>query len=657
VLFFNRTTNYIGVPSGLSVEKASEKNKTFIRSMLLIPMSLSFTTFFAESPYNKLPHGAIIYMGLLGQKRARLHGRLWYVPNKVDSLFCGPSIFAGDGAHILAPRNLNCTTAHGSKSDSEVSAVSLHTNIRPLFCPRSNKGNNMNEPSLAKKRKICAQCGTSTHFLSIKTLDEEIEAERVFCRQCRETRRTASAFSHQRRNQDPDRRAVTPPIRRPRRLKEQLTVTVDMAPPGSASTSATTTSATATTATVAAVMAGNSTQNQQQPKHPVIVKHENVVPLFPNDSIWSFFEPISVSHFLDICHEPFFSRTNLCFWGLLIGIKGCRADGKSTVSTFYGRNTPQNQKRNKSEFGYTRMYIFADLSDTTEQQKCFCMTERNSATASKIWGDLGPVSPLTIGQPFLIFEPWPINNILHHGEIPIVESSTPIIPLARPTIPLSPFTPASTTSTKYWIQKECQIEIDSAEFIHVPCIGTFCDRQVSTFVMSTRGCGCTSHDHRSATGHLVINMQVKISFPRTNDTSQIKSVIIPSFSSLRTSMCFFQANAFPSTEIENPEIVSTSRVSHLLRHYITYFVKYINHPVVGGGWTAIGWHLRGTVADSSAALPTSTTSAKMDTPLDACTVNEHLVYLYPTYASRAHLLALPADSNPLIPPNAFDINS
>jgi hypothetical protein len=83
VIFFNRTTNYIGALTGLSVENASGKKKTYIRSMLLIPMSLSFTTFFVESPYYKLPHGAIIYMGLRGQKRARLHGRLWYGPSKI----------------------------------------------------------------------------------------------------------------------------------------------------------------------------------------------------------------------------------------------------------------------------------------------------------------------------------------------------------------------------------------------------------------------------------------------------------------------------------------------------------------------------------------------------------------------------------------------
>jgi hypothetical protein len=202
--------------------------------------------------------------------------------------------------------------------------------------------------------------------------------------------------------------------------------------------------------------------------------------------------------------------------------------------------------------------------------------------------------------------------------VPIIESVLETIPLCNPIntiIPAVPLEAPNMGCTRYFSSHNItDVKFLSPRFVESICLGSFCDRQLSTEnLVSTLNarCGCFHQDR--STSPLLVEFDIALSCPFTFDQSG--KTYITNFRSYRTTLLFIKK--------ESLKLVQNGSNKHLqdLRIAVENIVNYINR---NGGWSYVGWLRTGIVHDISE------TQAAQAENLASTSQTPHLSYLYPT---------------------------
>lgn len=324
------------------------------------------------------------------------------------------------------------------------------------------------------------------------------------------------------------------------------------------------------------------------------------------------------------CEEKDFieKQTDCALVGILIQIRHnsfTNDERRQLVTTgsryASGMNSGQRQRLGGGNRNYDRLALFAD---TRGNGRCFAIIFKNS-TASTIFFRRCIRTQEGVGNIFFLDEPTAVISTLGSTpSVPIIESVLETIPLCNPIntiIPAVPLEAPNMGCTRYFSSHNItDVKFLSPRFVESICLGSFCDRQLSTEnLVSTLNarCGCFHQDR--STSPLLVEFDIALSCPFTFDQSG--KTYITNFRSYRTTLLFIKK--------ESLKLVQNGSNKHLqdLRIAVENIVNYINR---NGGWSYVGWLRTGIVHDISE------TQAAQAENLASTSQTPHLSYLYPT---------------------------
>lgn len=290
---------------------------------------------------------------------------------------------------------------------------------------------------------------------------------------------------------------------------------------------------------------------------------------------------------------------------LLLGVTKPKQDVSQLRYTSYRGN-----KKGKSIANYKVKYTFASLNDAIPRT-CVVLETTND-THNLFWYWDKAHTAVSVGVRIAVQTPR-VMGFLPTKSV-IITTDQPFLLLTAPAIPLKALSANNSThEMRYFVLKGQKIAYDKN---HMPvvwktsCNADVCDRlqfQHSTTV----SCGCFGQNSKNDSSARNCILKFDIWFK----DSAGQKVGVENFTSLRTSRVFFKNEVV----VGDYETLSAAGNKEILHRKFACAVKHINKA---GGWTIVGWFIRGEIDDD----------AKEDAESNALSdkLQYHISYLYPT---------------------------
>ena len=293
--------------------------------------------------------------------------------------------------------------------------------------------------------------------------------------------------------------------------------------------------------------------------------------------------------------------------GPLLGVK--YGTNKDPVNYTYMRG----QKKALNSSQYQRMFVIGSMQD--DKGRTFCLMEKNVADTHRLWSNDLSRKGIRVGERLAIMEPSIVGE-LKSGTL-IIDSSHGVVHLTKPNLPVrATFRTSVQSSLRFFILKRCIVHVDSLVFADLHCTGTLCDRQAIRTAQQPCGCYNMNALRNDDSGSSVMQGSLNV-------VSPAQQFRVDKFRSLRTTSLLFSLGVMPRLDLHTYQ---SYNVLKLVRGVWRNIEKAVNDD---GGWTVIGWFLRGNKQDAGASATTDTTSSE--------DVKYHVVYVFPTRQSSETL--------------------
>ncbi len=266
--------------------------------------------------------------------------------------------------------------------------------------------------------------------------------------------------------------------------------------------------------------------------------------------------------------------TSKFLWLVLLGLSRAKAETKVDFTTF------KKQKRGKMQSTYKHKYLFGSLNDRS-LMTCVIL-EKNNDEHNVHWSWHRSKHNVRVGIRLAVQNPRVIGHLPTKSVI--IETKLPFIILGGPPIKPAPII-ADTAShiMKYFILKEHKIK---CEYDHLPvpwktsCNADYCDR-LEFKHNHNAPCGCWGMFAKNDSSARNAVLQFDFKFKANGNTNHVKN-----FTSLRTSRLFFKGEKIAAD-------VDALTIHQNTRSIQEKFLKTLHFVNKSGGWTIIGWYIRG----------------------------------------------------------------